>query len=216
MDNMMLYNAVCTTPENAKKKITGGRLNGMTDINPMYRIKMLTEQFGPCGVGWYTEIINRYTEQGASGEVMCFVDINLYFKNGETGEWSKPVFGTGGSMLVQNEKNGLRANDEGWKMAYTDAISVACKALGMGADVYWEAGRTKYSQQTQTAVEGITEQQLVKINQLFTPDRIGARLKHYKIADPKKLSKAQASMIISARLKEIEKEAKEGKNNENV
>ena len=31
-------------------------------------------------------------------------------------------------------------------MALTDAISVACKALGMGADVYWEKDNTKYNQ----------------------------------------------------------------------
>ena len=30
-------------------------------------------------------------------------------------------------------------------MAYTDALSVACKSLGMGADVYW--GDSKYQNQ---------------------------------------------------------------------
>ena len=30
-------------------------------------------------------------------------------------------------------------------MALTDAISVACKMLGMGADVYWYKDRTKYT-----------------------------------------------------------------------
>jgi hypothetical protein len=30
-------------------------------------------------------------------------------------------------------------------MAYTDAISVCCKLLGMGADVYWSGDRTKYT-----------------------------------------------------------------------
>ena len=30
-------------------------------------------------------------------------------------------------------------------MALTDAISVACKALGFGADVYWQADATKYA-----------------------------------------------------------------------
>jgi hypothetical protein len=34
-------------------------------------------------------------------------------------------------------------------MALTDAISVACKALGMGADVYFEKDRTKYEQPVQ-------------------------------------------------------------------
>ena len=50
-DNMTLYNAVRTPPPEALKAITGGRLKGMTDINPMWRIKTMTEQFGPCGDG---------------------------------------------------------------------------------------------------------------------------------------------------------------------
>ena len=48
MSNLDLYNKVRTVPPEAQKKITGGRLNGMTDINPMWRIKALTEQFGIC------------------------------------------------------------------------------------------------------------------------------------------------------------------------
>ena len=38
-------------------------------------------------------------------------------------------------------------------MATTDAISVACKSLGMGADVYWDKDRTKYSPVTQEQKE---------------------------------------------------------------
>ena len=41
-------------------------------------------------------------------------------------------------------------NDEAFKMAETDAISVACKKLGMGADVYWQANETKYSRAVDT------------------------------------------------------------------
>ena len=39
----------------------------------------------------------------------------------------------------------MYTSDECYKMALTDAISVACRALGVGADVYWEADRSKYS-----------------------------------------------------------------------
>ncbi len=39
-------------PKEALKKITGGRLKGMTDISPIWRIKAVTEVFGPCGIGW--------------------------------------------------------------------------------------------------------------------------------------------------------------------
>ena len=42
-------------------------------------------------------------------------------------------------MLVTKERDGLRTNDEGFKMATTDALSVAMKMLGVAADIY--AGR---------------------------------------------------------------------------
>ena len=140
--NLDLYNKVRTVPPEAKKPIQGGRLKGMTDINPMWRLKVLTEQFGPCGQGWYYEITDKQIVDGANNEKVVFVDINLYVKYGE--EWSKPIQGTGGSSFVAKERNGLYTNDECFKMALTDAISVACKSLGIGADVYFEKDRTKY------------------------------------------------------------------------
>jgi hypothetical protein len=61
----------------AKKEIGGGRLRGMTDINPMWRIKTLTEHFGVCGFGWTYKITNKHIEEGANGEMSAFVDIEL-------------------------------------------------------------------------------------------------------------------------------------------
>jgi len=153
MENTRLYEAFKQVPEDAKKKITGGRLKGFTDINPMWRIKKLTEQFGPCGEGWNTRLINeRMVPGGNKGEVALFVDIELVYKL-DSGEWSAPIFGTGGSTLVANETGGLRLDDEAYKKAYTDAISVACKALGIGADVYWDKDSTKYPTGEQDAPE---------------------------------------------------------------
>lgn len=144
MENMKLYNAVRCVPDSAKKAIAAGRLKGKTDINPMWRIKALTEQFGPCGFGWKYVITKQWTEIGASGEISAFCNIDLYIKSGN--EWSDPIPGTGGSAFVANERNGLYTSDECYKMALTDAISVACKALGFGADVYWDSDRSKYDQ----------------------------------------------------------------------
>ncbi len=142
MGNMDIYNKVREVPPEAQKTITAGRLKGFTDINPMWRIKVLTEMFGPAGIGWYYEIIDKRVEDGAAGEKVAVVDINLYIKH--EGEWSKPIQGTGGSMLVAKEKNGMYTSDECFKMALTDAISVACKSLGVGADVYYAKDRSKY------------------------------------------------------------------------
>lgn len=49
-ENMSIYNAVRSVPNEAIKPISAGRLKGFSDINPMWRIKKLTEMFGPCGV----------------------------------------------------------------------------------------------------------------------------------------------------------------------
>ena len=144
MGNMDIYNAVSAVPDSAQKRITGGRLNGMTDINPMWRIRELTELFGPCGIGWKYKIVREWLETASTGEVGAFVDIELQYRITPDADWSEPIPGTGGSKFVAAEKgNNLRASDECYKMALTDAISVACKAVGFGADIYWEAGRTK-------------------------------------------------------------------------
>lgn len=142
-DNMKIYEASRNVPKEALKAISGGRLKGMSDINPMWRIKMLTELFGICGIGWKVEITDKRLEHGSGNEIVCFVDINLYVK--VDGEWSAPIPGMGGSSFVTQERNGPFTSDECFKMAYTDAISVACKSLGFAADVYFANDRTKYS-----------------------------------------------------------------------
>ncbi len=47
-------------------------------------------------------------------------------------------------MFVINEKRGIHTNDECFKMAITDALSVAMKQLGMAADIYmglWDGSK---------------------------------------------------------------------------
>ena len=148
--NLSLWNKFRQVPTEAQRKITGGRLNGKTDINPVWRMKALTEFFGPVGIGWRYEILDKRLVDGANGEIAAFVDINLFYKF--AGEWSEPIPGTGGSMLIAKEKSGLYTSDECFKMALTDAISVACKALGVAADIYWQTDPSKYDgkQETET------------------------------------------------------------------
>lgn len=143
MENLGIYESVRQVPPSAQREIQAGRLKGKTDINPMWRIKTLTEQFGPCGIGWKYVITDKRLAPSANNEVSAFVDIDLYIK--VDGAWSDAIPGTGGSAFVASERNGLYTSDECFKMALTDAISVACKALGFGADVYWAKDATKYT-----------------------------------------------------------------------
>ena len=145
MDNLKYYNMGREVPQEAKKSIGGGRLKGMTDINPMWRIKKLTEMFGICGIGWKYQIEKEWIEKNGD-EQAAFIKINLYIKDDD--KWSEPIPGVGGNMFVSKEKDRLYTSDECFKMALTDALSVSCKALGIGADVYFDKDKSKYDVNT--------------------------------------------------------------------
>ena len=147
MDNLTMYNKYAAPPAEALKEFNNGRFKG-TDINPMWRIKVLTKEYGECGFGWYTEVNRMWIEESpGTNEYMVFCEVALYVKRGD--EWSKPIIGVGGNTFVAARKNGLQASDEACKMAYTDALGIACKALGIGADVWWKESDSKYTRNSE-------------------------------------------------------------------
>ena len=140
--SMEIWNKVKRPPKEALKQIKGGRLSGMTDISPQWRYQAMTEVFGVCGVGWKYEIQKLWTEPGYDGQVMAFAMVGLYIKT--DGAWSDAIPGIGGSALIAKEKNGLYSSDEAYKMAVTDALSVAMKQIGVAADIYmgmWDGSK---------------------------------------------------------------------------
>ena len=145
--NMRVYSQACAVPFEAQKTIKAGRLKGMTDINPMWRIKKLTELFGPCGKGWYIDIAEQNTIPAAKDEVLVFVTVHLFIKELDDKEWSKPIIGTGGSKLTTKENSGLYNSDDCYKKAATDAIGNACKLLGIGGNVWFQQDQVQYPTQ---------------------------------------------------------------------
>lgn len=203
MDNLYIYNRARSVPEEAKKQITAGRLKGMTDINPLFRIKTLTELFGPCGIGWTYEIDKQWVESYGE-EVAAFCNIQLRVKI--DGEWSMSIPGTGGSKLAAKEKSGVYVSDECFKMALTDALSVACKQLGIGADVYWAADRTKYST-PQEKEDPATAAQINTIKGLCDKHNINyPKLLAMKGVEEKTMTGPQAGMVLTYIKKNIKDE----------
>jgi hypothetical protein len=140
----------------------------MSDINPMWRIKAMTQAFGVCGFGWKYEITSQWQETYGN-ETKAFTNINLYVKVG--GEWSEAIPGTGGATIVEVNKSGAYVNDEGFKMSLTDALSVAMKALGVAADIYFAKDvryETKYDV-VRTKFDAPQPQQPVQQPTAYTP-----------------------------------------------
>ncbi len=198
-ENMELYIQLQKTPPEAQKRIAAGRLKGMTDINPMWRIKRLTEVFGPCGIGWWYEITDKRIEEGANGEKKAFVDINLFYK--WNGEISQPIQGTGGSSFVSAETKGLYTSDECFKMALTDAIGISCKAIGMSADIYFQKDQSKYD----LGSEPQPQPQLITANDAAALTNLAQRkgviiddiLKKYKLKELKDMPFALYQKVVS-------------------
>ena len=172
--NLDVWNKVKQPPREALKTILGGRLKGKTDINPQWRYRIMTEVFGPCGKGWFYEIRKLWIEDGHNGQKFAFAQIDLNVK-----DWSHPIPGIGGSMLVVTETAGLHSNDEAFKMAVTDALSVAMKMIGIGADIYsgkWDG--TKYAPSETEFIgvpkEFISDEQRIQLEKIMVEKNVDA------------------------------------------
>ena len=156
-NNLRYYLQGCEVPKDALKSIVAGRLKGMSDVNPMWRMKRMTEIFGPVGFGWRYTVDRQWTETYGD-EVKCFCNVSLYVRDPETREWSEAIPGCGGSAIVSKESKGIYVNDEGYKMALTDALSIAMKPLGIGANIWYDPKATghnesKYEEATRTRTQ---------------------------------------------------------------
>lgn len=174
--NVRFYHRFMTTPKDAQRSFNNGRFSG-TDINPMWRIKVLTEVFGPSGFGWWTQNVKyEFMEADVTpppqkpGDVVTpqketsvFCELELIVKDPETGEVSQPIYGVGGNTYIQWGKYGPRASDEAKKMAYTDALSIACKSLGIGHDIWYSNDRTKYTMNEAPKAETKVESKETKV-----------------------------------------------------
>ena len=154
MDAKEIYQSLSQPPASALRQITAGDLKGKTDINPQWRYEAMTQTFGLVGLGWKYEIQKLWTEPGANGETLAFAQVAVFVRDPDTKEWSDAIVGIGGSKLVNKFSAGPKSNDEGYKMAVTDAFSTSLKMLGVAADIYagrWDGSKYNNNPESQKA-----------------------------------------------------------------
>jgi uncharacterized short protein YbdD (DUF466 family) len=122
--NMKIWETLSKTNPEFTKPLPGYGGKKLTTIDPMYQIKMMTDLFGPVGLGWKYKVDYKYID----GLVFAEVTIK-YFTN----EWHE----YGPVCSVQNlSKSNNKLDDEAPKKAMTDAMTKAFSHLGMSADVF--------------------------------------------------------------------------------
>ena len=122
--NMKIWETLSKTNPEFTKPLPGYGGKRLTTIDPMYQIQMMTDLFGPVGLGWKYKVDYKYID----GLVFAEVTIK-YFTN----EWHE----YGPVCSVQNlSKSNNKLDDEAPKKAMTDAMTKAFSHLGMSADVF--------------------------------------------------------------------------------
>ena len=129
-DKKVLWDKLSKTdPAHTKSFSRSGGFKG-TAIKPQWVVMRLTEEFGPCGLGWG---INRPEFQvvPVGAEVMVYCTVSCWH-----GTLDNILWGVGGDKVSTSRQSGTFNDDEAFKKAFTDAIMNAFKFLGVAADVH--------------------------------------------------------------------------------
>jgi hypothetical protein len=128
---LRLWNKLQTTDPQFTKGFKRPGFSG-TMIDPTWRMKIMTETFGPVGLGWgWDEIQQQITTD------CVFIQIRAWYmldgvKLQAGAQW-------GGNVLYNtrtSEPGKQFPNDEAFKMAATDALGKSLLSIGLASDVY--------------------------------------------------------------------------------
>ncbi|UFS83169.1 hypothetical protein LPB79_13025 [Rhizobium sp. T136] len=118
-----------TDPAHTKEFSRAGGFKG-TAIKPMFSYRRMTEEFGPCGIGWGIGE-PAFQVVPAGDEILVYCTVSVWHEKPE-----QRVFGVGGDKVAGKNKYGVSTDDEAFKKAFTDAVTNALKLIGVGADVH--------------------------------------------------------------------------------
>lgn len=139
-ENLKLWSDVeKTDPSHTKQFTRGGGFSG-TAINATYVMKRLTEQFGPCGVGWRMVIEDDRMEEGHTlkdGSICKIHVVRGHLEYVLDGEWRStgPQFGQT-TFVGQYQSSGTYTDEEAPKKSITDCMTKCAVMLGVCADIH--------------------------------------------------------------------------------
>ncbi len=145
MDNKTLWNRVCVTDPKAVKPITGKQYSGNSP-KPYWIVERLTDEFGPCGIGWGFTIISERFERFSDTDSLHVAAVRLwYVMHGDgvvqRGELEQ-IGQTKASYMTAAGK--FMLDEDAPKKSVTDALVKCASYLGFAGDIFsgrWDDSR---------------------------------------------------------------------------
>jgi len=129
-DNLKIWDTLGKTdPKHTKPFSRAGGFKG-TAMKPIWIIRLMTEHFGPVGIGWGIEK-PEFQVIEADKERLVYCTVGVWHTSK-----TNLFYGVGGDKVTAARQSGTFNSDEAFKMAYTDAVNNALKYLGVGADIH--------------------------------------------------------------------------------
>jgi len=131
--NMDLWRRVCITDPAAVKPITGKQYSGNSP-KPYWIVERLTDEFGPCGIGWGFSIISERFERFSDTDSLHVAAVRFWFVlDGKRGELEQ----IGQTKASYTTKAGTFMLDEDApKKSVTDALVKCASYLGFAGDIF--------------------------------------------------------------------------------
>ena len=134
--NKDLWRRVCVTDPAAVKPITGKQYAGNSP-KPYWIVERMTDEFGPCGIGWGFTILSERFErfgEGKTAEVLHIASVRLwYMLDGKRGELEQ-VGQTRASYTTSKDK--FLVDEDAPKKSVTDALVKCASYLGFAGDIF--------------------------------------------------------------------------------
>lgn len=164
-DNMKLWKSVCVTDPAEVKPITGKQYKGNSP-KPYWIVRRLTEEFGPCGIGWGFTILGERFERFGESESLHVATVRLWYcledKRGEfeqIGQTRSSYVSSAGKFIV---------DEDAPKKSVTDALVKCASYLGFAGDIFsgqwddskyveWAAEETRRRESPTLSDEQVTE-----------------------------------------------------------
>jgi hypothetical protein len=133
MSHKALWQRVCMTDPRAVKPITGKQYSGNSP-KPYWIVERLTDEFGPCGIGWGFQIINERFERFSDTDTLHIAAVRFwYVLDGQRGELEQ-IGQTKASYTTS--KGSFMLDEDAPKKSVTDALVKCASYLGFAGDIF--------------------------------------------------------------------------------